>query len=178
VSQQDPARPAGRLADPCLHIALVFPEIPQNTGNIGRLCVGLGARLHLVRPLGFSLEAKAVRRSGIDHWRKVDLQVHDQLEAFLSWCEGRRLHTLTRHAPRSIAHADFERGDVLVFGRESTGLPERLRDGTQCWRIPIPGPIRSLNLANAVSVTAYRAYERIEPAAFAAVAEPPSSATG
>lgn len=162
-----PPRPAGKLADPRLHIALIHPEIPQNTGNIGRLCVGIEARLHLVHPLGFSLDEKAVRRSGIDHWRKVDLQEHDDVQAFLDWAEGRRLHTLTRHAEQSIGAARFERGDVLVFGRESTGLPPELRQGARCWRLPLTGPIRSLNLANAVAVAAYRALEAIEPALFA-----------
>ncbi len=159
-------------APPCLHIALIHPEIPQNTGNIGRLCVGIHARLHLVRPLGFSLDAKAVRRSGIDHWRKVDLQVHEDLEAFLAWAAGRRLHTLTSHAPHTLSQASFEHGDVLVFGRESTGLPDPLRHGPRCWRIPIPGPIRSLNLSNAVAVTAYRALECIQPGLFQGSALP------
>jgi len=166
VSTGGPPRPAGTLSSPSLHLVLVHPEIPQNTGNIGRLCVGIQARLHLVEPLGFSLDAKAVRRSGIDHWRHVDLQVHPDLEAFLAWSEGRRLHRLTRHAPKSIAQAHFEHGDVLVFGRESSGLPASLRDGPDCWRIPIPGPIRSLNLSNAVAVAAYRALESIQPELF------------
>ncbi|MFH1469365.1 MAG: tRNA (cytidine(34)-2'-O)-methyltransferase [Pseudomonadota bacterium] len=151
---------------PLLHIALITPEIPQNTGNIGRLCVGIGARLHLVRPLGFSLDEKAVRRAGIDHWRRVDLQVHDDQEAFLAWAAGRRVHAFTRHAERCYSQASFEADDVLVFGRESTGLPEGLLRTLTCWRIPVPGPIRSLNLANAVAVVAYRALEAISPALF------------
>ncbi len=168
MSPQAPPHPQARRSDPRLHIALVHPEIPQNTGNIGRLCVGIEARLHLVRPLGFSLDEKAVRRSGIDHWKKVDLFVHDDLSAFLTWARGRRLHQLSRHAKASIAQARFERGDVLVFGQESTGLPPSLREGPRCWRLPLPGPIRSLNLANAVAVTAYRALEGIEPGLFSA----------
>lgn len=161
-----PNSPEGQLERPLLHIALVHPEIPQNTGNIGRLCVGVQARLHLVRPLGFSLDEKAVRRSGIDHWCKVDLQLHDDLDAFLAWARGRRLHSFTRHGQATVAQARFERGDVLIFGRESTGLPPALRDVTPCWRIPIPGPIRSLNLSNAVAIVAYRALESIEPGRF------------
>ncbi len=156
------------MEQPLLHVALIHPEIPQNTGNIGRLCVGIGARLHLVRPLGFSLDAKAVRRSGIDHWRKVDLQVHEDLDAFQVWSVGHRLHRLSRHASESIGHAHFERGDVLIFGCESQGLPPELRRGPDCWRLPVPGPIRSLNLSNAVAVVAYRAMEQIEPESFVA----------
>ncbi len=151
---------------PRLHIALIHPEIPQNTGNIGRLCVGLEARLHLVRPLGYSLDEKAVRRAGIDHWRRVDLQVHDDLEAFLGWARGRRLHGFTRHAERSVAEASFRRGDVLVFGRESDGFPPSMPPLEHAWRIPIPGPIRSLNLSNAVAVAAYKALEVMEPELF------------
>ncbi len=159
---------------PCpLHIVLIHPEIPQNTGNIGRLCVGIGARLHLVRPLGFSLDEKAVRRSGIDHWRKVDLVVHEDLEAFLLWAQGRRLHHLSRHARASIAQARFEPGDVLVLGCESVGLPERFRHTQRSWRIPIPGPIRSLNLSNAAAVAAYRALEQIAPSLFDELPEDP-----
>ena len=158
--------PSGQLVSPRLHIALVHPEIPQNTGNIGRLCVGIEARLHLVRPLGFSLDEKAVRRAGIDHWRRVDLRVWDSIDAFLDWTVDRRVHALTRHAPRCLAQAELQRGDVLVFGRESTGLPPELRQRLPCLRIPIPGPVRSLNLSNAVAVAAYRAIESFEPSLF------------
>jgi len=159
-------RPAPEGTPPRLHIALIHPEIPQNTGNIGRLCLGLGARLHLVHPLGFQVDAKAVRRAGIDHWRRVDLQEHEQLCDFTTWARGRRLHAFTRHASRSLAEASFLHGDVLLFGPESTGLPEPLRSWEPAWRIPIPGPVRSLNLSNAVAVAAYSALAQLEPALF------------
>jgi tRNA (cytidine/uridine-2'-O-)-methyltransferase len=162
----EPPVPAGRLDDPALHIVLIHPEIPQNTGNVGRLCVGIRARLHLVEPLGYSLDAKAVRRAGIDHWRKVDLQVHPDLAHFLAWADGRRLQSFSRAAPRGIAQADFQRGDVLIFGCESTGLPSSMRGLSRCWSIPIPGPVRSLNLSNSVAIAAYRALERVEPGLF------------
>lgn len=155
-------------APPRLHIALITPEIPQNTGNIGRLSVGIGARLHLVKPLGFSLDEKAVRRAGIDHWRKVDLQVHEDLPAFLAWAAGRRVHAFSSHAERCFSRVPYQPQDVLVFGRESTGLPDVLRSQLPCWRIPVPGPIRSLNLANAVAVVAFRALEAISPEIFGA----------
>jgi len=166
VSAKTPPHPVGRLERPRLHIALVHPEIPQNTGNIGRLCVGIEARLHLIRPLGFRLDEKAVRRAGIDHWRRVDLQVWDDIESFMVWARGRSLHALTRHAPRSLVRARIQRGDVLVFGRESTGLPDDLRERIPCWNIPVPGPVRSLNLSNAVAVAAYQAVASFESELF------------
>jgi len=152
--------------EPRFHVVLVHPEIPQNTGNVGRLCVGLGLRLHLVHPLGFRTDEKAVRRAGIDHWKQVDLEEWPDLDTFLRWAEGRRVHVLSRHAERPVSMAVFERGDVLVFGRESTGLPPALRSRQPAWRIPIPGPIRSLNLANAVAVAAYEALRQLEPGLF------------
>ncbi len=158
---------------PRFHIALVHPEIPQNTGNIGRLSVGLQCRLHLVRPLGFRIDQKAVRRAGIDHWRQVDLQVHQDLDAFLEWAAPHRLHFFTGHAAQPHRSAVFRSGDVLVFGRESSGLPQRLRQGPRCWRLPIPGPVRSLNLSNAVAVAAYEALLQIAPDLFAPVRAKP-----
>lgn len=128
--------------------------------------MGLGLRLHLVHPLGFRTDEKAVRRAGIDHWRQVDLQEWPTLDDFLRWAEGRRVHVLSRHAPRPVSMALFEAGDVLVFGRESTGLPPVLQAREPAWRIPIPGPIRSLNLANAVAVAAYEALRQLDPALF------------
>jgi tRNA (cytidine/uridine-2'-O-)-methyltransferase len=154
------------MGEPRFHVALVHPEIPQNTGNVGRLCVGLGARLHLVHPLGFRTDEKAVRRAGIDHWKQVDLQEWTSLDAFLQWIRGRRVHILSRHAERPVSMATFHPGDVLIFGRESTGLPPLLKDRQPAWRIPIPGPIRSLNLANAVAVVAYEALRQLEPELF------------
>lgn len=119
-----------------------------------------------MHPLGFRTDEKAVRRAGIDHWRQVDLQEWPSLEAFLRWTDGRRVHVLTRHAARPVSMAVFTRGDVLVFGKESTGLPPALRGHDPSWRIPIPGPIRSLNLSNAVAVAAYEALRQLEPALF------------
>ncbi len=166
MSPQAPSSPPGRLATPRLHIALVHPEIPQNTGNIGRLCVGIEARLHLVEPLGFDIGEKAVRRAGIDHWRQVDLEVWRDLDSFMAWAADRRLFGLTRHATGCFARAPVQRGDVLVFGCESVGLPAAIRARIDCWRLPLPGPIRSLNLSNAVAVAAYQALETFEPELF------------
>ncbi len=153
-------------AQPLFHLALVEPEIPGNTGNIGRLAVGLGVPLHLVRPLGFSLDEKHVRRAGIDHWRAVDLVVHSNLDAFLAWAAGRRLHLMTARAERPFTDIAFEAGDVLVFGRESVGLPEALVDRLGGWSIPTPGTVRSLNLSNAAAVAAYEALRQLAPQHF------------
>ena len=153
-------------APPLFHLALVEPEIPGNTGNIGRLAVGLGVPLHLVRPLGFSLDAKHVRRAGIDHWSQVDLHVHDDLDAFLAWAEGRRLHLMSARARRAYTEIAFQAGDVLVFGRESVGLPDDLVARFGGWAIPTPGAVRSLNLSNAAAVTAYEALRQLAPQHF------------
>ncbi len=147
-----------------LHVVLVEPEIPPNTGNVGRLCAGVGAPLHLVEPLGFSLEARAVRRAGIDHWQDADVRTHADFSAFLAAFraaspEG-RLHLLSARAERSYLAAGFAPGDALVFGRESTGLPATLLAAHADRVVAIPlaeGPVRSLNLANAAAVVVYEA---------------------
>jgi tRNA (cytidine/uridine-2'-O-)-methyltransferase len=155
------------LAEPPLHIALYHPEIPPNTGNVGRLCVGLGLRLHLVHPLGFSIDEKAVRRAGLDYWKHVDLQEHADEAAFWAWAEGRRLWALSARAQRSFTSCRYQRGDVLLLGRESVGLPDEVLARTEGLRIPIAGPIRSLNLANAATVVAYEAARQVMPELFA-----------
>lgn len=155
---------------PLLNIALLNPEIPGNTGNIGRLAIGVGARLHLVHPLGFSLSEKAVRRAGIDHWRRVQLQEHDSVEAFLAWCEGRRVHAFTRSGARSFTQIRWEPGDVLLFGCESVGLPDAVTRRFDGWRIPLVGGVRSLNLANAVAVATYQGLQHLNPELFASEA--------
>ena len=129
------------------------PEIPGNTGNIGRLAVGLGARLHLIHPLGFRTDEKAVRRAGIDHWKHVDVQEHVDAEAFWAWSDGRRVHRFSAHGEQPFTQASFSDGDVLLFGPESVGLPSTLRSGS--YHIPMVGEIRSLNLSNAVAVVCY-----------------------
>jgi tRNA (cytidine/uridine-2'-O-)-methyltransferase len=141
-------------------VVLVAPEIPQNTGTIGRLCVCTGARLHLIRPLGFSLDAAHVRRAGLDYWPHLDLAVHDSWEAFLAAARPRRLCFASTRGVRSIYEHRFRTGDFLVFGNESAGLPPafyaRYRRGLRT--IPMPGAhARSHNLANAVSIVLYEA---------------------
>lgn len=140
------------------------PEIPGNTGNIGRLSAGLGARLHLVHPLGFRTDQKAVRRAGIDHWRHVDVQEHADRAAFEGWAEGRRVLRFSAQGERPFTRATYADEDVLLFGCESVGLPQELRDGS--FRIPLPGAVRSLNLSNAVAVVCYEWARHVRPELF------------
>ncbi len=131
----------------------------MNTGNIARTCACTGARLHLVRPLGFEISDSAVRRAGLDYWKYVDISVYDGLDDYFSKCGDEDLWLATTKAPRGYAQADLS-GDVkLMFGKETAGLPEWLREKyrDRCVRIPMIGPVRSLNLANSVAILCYEA---------------------
>lgn len=141
-------------------VVLVEPEIPQNTGNIARLCAATGASLHLVGRLGFRIDEHAVRRAGLDYWHLVDLSIWPDLPTFVARHPGARLRLMTAHAPRSYLEAGLGLDDALVFGSETTGLPERVLDLARDdqWAIPTrAGGVRSLNLANAVSIVLYEA---------------------
>ena len=147
-----------------LHIVLVHPEIPHNTGAIGRLCVGLNWPLHLIRPLGFALTSAWVKRASMDYWPHLDLHVHDSWEAFLAEARPHCLHVASTRGTCSLYDCRFATGDALVFGSESAGLPDTLyeRHRAELFRIPMPGPhSRSLNLANAVAVAAYEALRQV-----------------
>ncbi len=146
---------------PRMHIALIHPEIAPNTGNIGRLCLGVGATLHLVHPLGFSTSEKAVRRAGLDYWRHVSLREHEDLPSFWRWVGDRPAHLFSTKGEGGYLDCPYAPGDVLVFGCESRGLSEALVAERGAWRIPVDGPVRSLNLSNAVAVIAYAALHRI-----------------
>ncbi len=131
----------------------------MNTGNIARTCACTGARLHLVRPLGFDISDSAVRRAGLDYWKYVDVSVYDDLDDYFSKCGDEGLWLATTKAPRDYAQADLT-GDVkLMFGKETAGLPEWLRERyrDRCVRIPMIGPVRSLNLANSAAILCYEA---------------------
>ena len=148
-------------------IVLLRPEIPHNTGAIGRLCVGLGVPLHLVRPLGFALDDRYVARAGLDYWPHLDVTLHDTWEDYLSAAGTKRHLFLSTHGEKSLYECRFEPGDALVFGNESSGLPagfyERYRESL--FRIPMPGEhARSINLANAVSIAAYECYRQLAQA--------------
>lgn len=142
-----------------VHIVLVEPEIPMNTGNIARTCAATGAKLHLIKPLGFDISDRAVKRAGLDYWHLVDLRVYENLEEYFSQNGDDSLFLATTKAPVSYATADFS-GDVsLMFGKETAGLPARLREkySDRCIRIPIRQEARSLNLANSVAILCYEA---------------------
>ena len=142
-----------------LNIVLVEPEIPQNTGNIARTCAATRSSLHLVRPLGFDISDRAVRRAGLDYWPMVDLQVYDSLDHFFAVHPEPDLWLATTKAPRDYAQAQFREDCWLMFGKETAGLPEdlRLRWSHRCIRIPMRPDARSLNLANSVAVLTYEA---------------------
>ncbi len=145
------------------NIVLLQPEIPHNTGAIGRVCVGLDARLHLVRPLGFNLSGARLRRAGLDYWEHVRLTVHDNWEAFLAAERPARLWFASTRAQRSYLATDFAEGDYVVFGSETSGLPADFyaRFAQRLIGIPMPGPhARSINLANAAAIIAHEAYRQ------------------
>ena len=147
-----------------LNVVLVRPEIPHNTGAVGRLCVGLDCRLHLVRPLGFHLSDKYLLRAGLDYWDALSLTVHDSWERFLAEEAPGRLFFLSTHGARSLYAARFAAGDYLVFGSEGSGLPKELYEtyADALYRIPMPGEhARSINLANAVAIAVYEAYRQL-----------------
>jgi tRNA (cytidine/uridine-2'-O-)-methyltransferase len=143
-----------------LHVALVEPEIPPNTGNVARLCAATRTPLHIVGVTGFRLDERAVRRAGLDYWPEVELHRHRDLEALREALPGARLLYLTTKAVVSYTDWSFEDGDCLVFGRETRGLPEEVlrANAERCITIPMPNAkVRSLNLATAVAVVLYEA---------------------
>lgn len=155
---------------PPIEVVLVEPEIPPNTGNVARLCAATGSRLHLVGPLGFRIDARAVRRAGLDYWPAVEREAHRDFDSFLERRPGSPLFLFSARAVRSYLAAPWAPGAALVFGRESTGLPEEIlaRFPDRVWGIPTSGPVRSLNLASAVAIVLYealRALGALEPAA-------------
>jgi len=149
-----------------LNVVLVEPEIPPNTGNVIRLCANSGARLHLVRPLGFDLSDKQLRRAGLDYHEFADVRVHDSFDRLLETEQPERLRLFccTTHGARSYAEVNYSKGDWLVFGSESRGLDARLRerfDANRRLRIPMRPGNRSLNLSNAVAVVLYEAWRQL-----------------
>ncbi len=142
-----------------VNIVLVEPEIPMNTGNIARTCAATRSRLHLIRPLGFDISDKAVKRAGLDYWPMVDLRVYDSLDDFFAQHPQPDLWLATTKAPRSYDRARFRPDCYLFFGKETAGLPEWLRreHADRCIRLPMREDARSLNLANSVAVLTYEA---------------------
>ena len=144
-----------------LHVVLVEPEIPQNTGNIARTCAATNTKLHLIKPLGFNIDEKAVRRAGLDYWKYVALVVHDSLEAFLSLYGDARLFLATTHGENKYTDFEYHDGDMFLFGRETKGLPKDLisRHHDTAIRIPMSEDtrLRSLNLSNSVNIVLFEA---------------------
>src|SRR5687768_8215497 len=145
--------------EPCLHIVLHQPEIPHNTGSVGRTCVAVGAKLWLVRPLGFRVDDYYLRRAGLDYWEHLDWQAVDDWAELVANLAVERHWYFTKRAERLYTEPRYERGAVLIFGRESQGLPDELLAARpqQCLRIPTRPEVRSLNLSNSVAVAVYEA---------------------
>ena len=147
-----------------LHIVLVNPEIPQNTGNIARTCAATGAMLHLIEPLGFSLSDKYLKRAGLDYWHLMNYRTYPDMETFLQAHPGARMHFASTKAPRGYHQAEYQDGDFLVFGCETRGLPENLLEKVydKCVRIPMREEARSLNLSNSVAIVLYEALRQLD----------------
>ena len=147
-----------------LHIVLFQPEIPQNTGAIGRVCVALDATLHLIGPLGFDLDEKKLRRAGMDYWSHVNIRMYDSWEDFREKENPTVLYATTAHAEHTHFEPSYDKTTYLLFGPESTGLPAEIIDTCQNTLITIPMPgahARSHNIANAVSIVAYEVYRQL-----------------
>ena len=146
-----------------LNIVLVEPEIPQNCGNIARTCAATGCRLHLIRPLGFDISEKAVRRAGLDYWNLVEVLDYENLQDFFSKNQVREMWCLSTKAPRCYTEAEFHDDAYLFFGKETKGLPEDFLEEHResCVRIPMRREARSLNLSNAVAITVYEALRQL-----------------
>ena len=145
------------IENPFFHVVLYQPEIPANTGNIARLCGAAMLSLHLIHPLGFSVDDKHLKRAGLDYWKEVDVRHHDSFETFLQSGKGikDRLLCFSRFAEKDYTKVKVKRGDFLLFGQESLGLPAEIREEYPCFRIPILGKIRSLNLSTSVGIVTY-----------------------
>lgn len=142
-----------------LNIVLLEPEIPANTGNIGRTCAATGSSLHLIKPLGFDISEKAVRRAGMDYWFSLDLHVYENYADFQEKNPGAKVYMATTKAQKVYTEVSYEPDAFLMFGKESAGIPEEilLKNRETCVRIPMIGETRSLNLSNSVAVMVYEA---------------------
>ena len=142
-----------------LNIVLLEPEIPANTGNIGRTCVASGTRLHLIEPLGFSLSEKALKRAGMDYWKDLDVTTYIDYQDFLEKNPGAKTYMATTKAHRVYTEVSYEEDCYIMFGKESAGIPEEIlvQNEENCIRIPMMEKIRSLNLGNSVAIVLYEA---------------------
>jgi tRNA (cytidine/uridine-2'-O-)-methyltransferase len=145
------------VPSPALHVVLYRPEIPFNTGNIARLCGAAELRLHLIHPLGFRVDDRHLKRAGLDYWAQVDVRHHDSLESFLEMVGGGsgKIIAFSARSKNLYTEAIVEKGDYLLFGKESTGLPAELRGRYPSYAVPIWGKVRSLNLSTTVGIVTY-----------------------
>lgn len=146
-----------------LNVVLVEPEIPMNTGNIARTCAVTGAALHLVRPLGFDISDRSLKRAGLDYWHLLDVRVYDSLEDLFAKNRPEEIWCLSTKAPRPYTEASFHDGCWLFFGKETKGLPEEFlaEHYDSCLRLPMRPTLRSLNLSNSVAITVYEALRQL-----------------
>ena len=142
-----------------MNIVLHEPEIPANTGNIGRTCVATGTALHLIKPLGFDISDKAVRRAGMDYWKDLELYVYENFDDFVSKNPGARIYMATTKAKKAYTQVEYSENDFIMFGKESAGIPEEIlvKYEETAVRIPMIGGIRSLNLSNSAAIVLYEA---------------------
>lgn len=142
-----------------INIVLLEPEIPANTGNIGRTCVASGVRLHLIEPLGFSLSEKALKRAGMDYWKDLDVTTYIDYQDFLDKNPGAKIYMATTKAQKIYTEVSYEPDCYIMFGKESAGIPEEIliQNQENCIRIPMMEKIRSLNLGNSVAIVLYEA---------------------
>ena len=142
-----------------INIVLHEPEIPQNTGNIARTCAATGAKLHIIKPMGFEIDDKKLKRAGLDYWHMLSITYYESLEDFFNKNQGGNYYFCTTKAPHTYAEAKFSDGDYLFFGKETKGLPEDLLSANldKCIRIPMVADARSLNLSNSVAIVVYEA---------------------
>ena len=151
------------IDNPILHVVLLNPQIPANSGNIARLCGATEIPLHLVHPLGFKVDDRHLKRAGLDYWNEVDIRHHESFEAFLkAKGDGGKVMAFSTHATQCYTRAKVQRGDYLLFGKESSGLPLQIRDSYEGCRIPIWGKVRSLNLSTAVGIAVYHFLHAME----------------
>lgn len=148
-----------------IHLVLVEPEIPPNTGNIARTCAATDSVLHLVKPLGFSLDEKSLRRAGLDYWPYVRLEVHESLDDFLTQYDGRRMWLATTKADRLYTEVSYQDEDMILFGRETAGLPREFIDSRREWAVRIPMSestrLRSFNLSNSANIVLFEALRQL-----------------
>jgi tRNA (cytidine/uridine-2'-O-)-methyltransferase len=150
-------------SNPQFHIVLYQPEIPANTGNIGRLCVGTEAKLHIIKPMRFLLDDRSVKRAGLDYWKDIQLELHDDFETFLTKYGDKNIYYCTTKSKNIFTDFKFQKDDMFVFGPESRGIPENIlnENSEETIRIPMSNKVRSINLANSVAIILYEACRQI-----------------